>query len=158
MEHILYAVRCQYLTPNFLKEQMKNCDVLKKLPACREYLAKIFQVSQLLLIINWFLSVCLPIKPIINLQDLTLHKKPCVKERTPNTTRIIYIAGGYYKHSLDILEGYNIDDKTWVQLANLRLPRSGLGGAFLKVPYFYVPAWQWLLLVAKINLFAHVSG
>ena len=62
-----------------------------------------------------------------------MHKKPCVKERTPNTARIIYIAGGYYKHSLDILEGYNIDDKTWAQLANLRLPRSGLGGAFLKV-------------------------
>ncbi|EEB16492.1 conserved hypothetical protein [Pediculus humanus corporis] len=113
MENILYAVRCQYLTPNFLKDQMKNCDVLKKLPACREYLAKIFQ-------------------------DLTLHKKPCVKERTPNTTRIIYIAGGYYKHSLDILEGYNIDDKTWVQLANLRLPRSGLGGAFLKGEFYAV--------------------
>lgn len=44
MEHILCAVRCQYLTPNFLKEQMKNCDVLKKAPACREYLAQIFKV------------------------------------------------------------------------------------------------------------------
>lgn len=44
MEHILCAVRCQYLTPSFLKEQMKNCDVLKKAPACREYLAQIFKV------------------------------------------------------------------------------------------------------------------
>lgn len=44
MEHILHAVRCQYLTPKFLRDQMKNCDVLKKLPACREYLAQIFKV------------------------------------------------------------------------------------------------------------------
>jgi len=66
-------------------------------------------------------------------QDLTLHKKPCVKERTPNTPRIIYIAGGYLRNSLDLLEGYNADDRTWSQLAKLTVPRSGLGGAFLKV-------------------------
>lgn len=44
MEHILQAVRCQYLTPSFLKEQMSTCSVLQKVPACREYLAKIFKV------------------------------------------------------------------------------------------------------------------
>lgn len=44
MENILQAVRCQYLTPNFLRDQMKNCDVLRRLPACREYLAQIFKV------------------------------------------------------------------------------------------------------------------
>ncbi|XP_043285498.1 kelch-like ECH-associated protein 1B isoform X2 [Venturia canescens] len=113
MEHILHAVRCQYLTPNFLREQMKNCDVLKKVPACREYLAQIFK-------------------------DLTLHKKPIVKERTPNTPRVIYIAGGFYKNSLDILEGYNADDKTWTQHAKLIVPRSGLGGAFLKGMFYAV--------------------
>lgn len=37
------------------------------------------------------------------------------------------------RHSLDILEGFNVDDKTWMTLAKLRVPRSGLGGAFLKV-------------------------
>ncbi|XP_012227641.2 kelch-like ECH-associated protein 1B [Linepithema humile] len=113
MEHILHAVRCQYLTPNFLREQMKNCDVLKKVPACREYLAQIFK-------------------------DLTLHKKPVVKERTPNTPRVIYIAGGFFKNSLDILEGYNADDKTWTQHAKLIVPRSGLGGAFLKGMFYAV--------------------
>lgn len=56
-----------------------------------------------------------------------------VKERTPNTPRIIYVAGGYLRQSLDILEGYNVDDKTWHQLDSLTLPRSGLGGAFLRV-------------------------
>ncbi|XP_017103204.2 kelch-like ECH-associated protein 1B isoform X1 [Drosophila bipectinata] len=113
MEHILGAVRCQFLTPNFLKEQMKNCDVLRKVPACREYLAKIFK-------------------------DLTLHKCPGVKERTPNTPRMIFVAGGFFRHSLDILEAYNVDDKTWTTLANLRIPRSGLGAAFLKGKFYAV--------------------
>ncbi|XP_036340483.1 kelch-like ECH-associated protein 1 isoform X2 [Rhagoletis pomonella] len=113
MEHILCAVRCQFLTPNFLKEQMRNCDVLRKVPACREYLAKIFK-------------------------DLTLHKRPVVKERTPNTTRMIFVAGGFFRQSLDILEAYNVDDKTWTILPNLRIPRSGLGAAFLKGTFYAV--------------------
>lgn len=41
--------------------------------------------------------------------------------------------GGYFRHSLDVLEGYNVDDKSWTQLDKLKIPRSGLGGAFLKV-------------------------
>lgn len=113
MEHILYAVRCQFLTPNFLKEQMRNCDVLKKVPACREYLARIFK-------------------------DLTLHKRTVVRERTPNTTRMIFVAGGYFRHSLDILEGFNVDDKIWTTLPRLRVPRSGLGAAFLKGTFYAV--------------------
>lgn len=113
MEHILYAVRCQFLTPNFLKEQMRNCDVLKKVPACREYLGRIFK-------------------------DLTLHKRTVVRERTPNTTRMIFVAGGYFRHSLDILEGFNVDDKTWITLPRLRVPRSGLGAAFLKGTFYAV--------------------
>lgn len=44
MEHILQAVRCQYLTPAFLSKQMKSCALLKKLPQCRKYLAQIFKV------------------------------------------------------------------------------------------------------------------
>ncbi|XP_035782431.1 kelch-like ECH-associated protein 1B isoform X1 [Anopheles albimanus] len=113
MEHILSAVRCQLLTPSFLKEQMKNCEVLRKAPGCREYLAKIFQ-------------------------DLTLHKRPAVRERKPNTTRMIFVAGGYYKHSLDMLEGYNVDDKVWLTLPKLTVPRSGLGAAFLKGTFYAV--------------------
>lgn len=45
MEHILCAVRCQFLTPKFLNDQLAKCDVLKKTPACREYLARIFKVK-----------------------------------------------------------------------------------------------------------------
>lgn len=113
MEHILFSVRCQFLTPTFLREQMKNCDVLRKVPACREYLAKIFK-------------------------DLTLHKLPVVKERKPNTTRMIFVAGGFFRQSLDILEAYNVDDKTWTTLPSLRIPRSGLGAAFLKGTFYAV--------------------
>jgi len=58
MEHILHAVRCQYLTPKFLRDQMKNCDVLKKLPACREYLAQIFKVIQPF-IISYYIPFCI---------------------------------------------------------------------------------------------------
>jgi kelch-like protein 19 len=106
MEHILYAVRCQFLTPQFLKDQMKNCTLLQKAPACREYLARIFK-------------------------DLTLHKRPPVKERTPNTTRMIFIAGGYNKFSLDLLEGFNVDDKVWITLPKLTVPRSGNNSLFI---------------------------
>ncbi|XP_017785820.1 PREDICTED: kelch-like ECH-associated protein 1 isoform X2 [Nicrophorus vespilloides] len=113
MEHILSAVRCQFLTPKFLNDQMTNCDVLKKTPACREYLESIFK-------------------------DLTLHKRTVVKERKPNSPRIIYIAGGYYKQSLELLEGYNVDDKKWHQLDNLTVPRSGLGAAFLRGTFYAV--------------------
>ncbi|XP_053602255.1 kelch-like ECH-associated protein 1B isoform X1 [Plodia interpunctella] len=113
MEHILKAVRCQYLTPNFLKEQMSTCSVLEKAPACREYLAKIFK-------------------------DLTLHKRPVVKERRPNTPRIIYVAGGYFRHSIGVFEAFNLDDNCWSTLPPLTVPRSGLGAAFVKGLFFAV--------------------
>ncbi|XP_044578610.1 kelch-like ECH-associated protein 1B [Cotesia glomerata] len=113
MAHILQAVRCQYLTPNFLRDQMKNCEIVKKAPACREYLAEIFK-------------------------DLTLHKKPIVKERTPNTKRLIFIAGGFLRHSLDTLEAFNVDDKIYTEHAKLIVPRSGLGGAFLKGMFYAI--------------------
>lgn len=67
------------------------------------------------------------------LQDLTLHKKPVVKERRPNTPRIIYVAGGYFRHSIDLFEAFNLDDSSWTTLPRLTVPRSGLGAVFLKV-------------------------
>lgn len=112
-ENILASVRCQLLTPHFIREQMQNCDVFNRVPRCREYLAKICH-------------------------EITQHRKPAVKERTPNTARLIFVAGGYFRHSLDILEAFNVDDKTWVTLQNLRVPRSGLGGAFLKGTFYAV--------------------
>ncbi|XP_063705681.1 kelch-like ECH-associated protein 1B isoform X2 [Culicoides brevitarsis] len=112
-ESILSSVRCQYLAPNFIKQQMQTCDVFNRVPSCREYLRKICH-------------------------EITQHRKPAVKERTPNTTRMIFVAGGYFKHSLDILEAFNVDDKTWVSMQSLRVPRSGLGGAFLQGTFYAV--------------------
>ncbi|KAL4708352.1 hypothetical protein ACJJTC_019588 [Scirpophaga incertulas] len=113
MEHILQEVRCQYLTPRFLKEQMSTCSVLKKVPACREYLARIFK-------------------------DLTLHKKPVVKERRPNTPRVIYVAGGFLRESIAVFEAFHIDEQSWLALPTLTVPRSGLGAAFLKGMFYAV--------------------
>ncbi|CAG9830013.1 unnamed protein product [Diabrotica balteata] len=113
MEPILSAVRCQFLPPKFLNDQMTNCEVIKKTPACKEYLARIFK-------------------------DLTLHVRTGVKERCPNIPRVIYVAGGYLRQSLDVVEGYNVDEKVWYRLARLTVPRSGLGGAFIKGTFYAV--------------------
>lgn len=113
MEQILSAVRCQLIPPRFLEEQMQKCDVIRKAPACREYISRIFK-------------------------DLTLHKNPAVRERNPNTPRMIFVAGGFFKQSLDLLEGYNIDDRTWTRFPSLRVPRSGLGAAFLMGTFYAV--------------------
>ncbi|XP_014258325.1 kelch-like ECH-associated protein 1 isoform X2 [Cimex lectularius] len=107
MHCVLSEVRCQFLTPSFLNQQMKNCDVIRKMPACKEYLAQIFK-------------------------ELTLHKRVSVRERTPNSPRIVYVAGGFLRQSLDTLEAFNLDTGSWSTLAHLTLPRSGLGAAFVK--------------------------
>ncbi|KAG0717689.1 Kelch-like ECH-associated protein 1 [Chionoecetes opilio] len=114
MEHIVQAVRCQYLSPKFLEQQMKNCKLLKKAPACREYLAKIFR-------------------------DLTLHKPPMQKERTPNAPCVIYLVGGYSnRQSLDTLECYDVEEHQWTQLSRLPVARSGLGAAYFRGIFYAV--------------------
>uniref|UniRef100_A0A0A9VQJ5 Kelch-like protein diablo n=1 Tax=Lygus hesperus TaxID=30085 RepID=A0A0A9VQJ5_LYGHE len=113
MHAVLSAVRCQFLTPSFLNEQMKNCEVIKQLPACREYLAQIFR-------------------------ELTLHKRMSVRERIPKTPRVIYVAGGYLRSSLDTLEAFNLDTQKWTKLASLTIPRSGLGAAFVKGIFYAI--------------------
>lgn len=107
MHCVLSAVRCQFLTPSFLNDQMKNCEVIKKLPACREYLAQIFK-------------------------DLTLHKKTNVRERSPGGPRVVYCVGGYHRLSLDTVEALYIDEGSWTPCAKLQIPRSGLGVVFVK--------------------------
>lgn len=113
MEHILCAVRCHFLPPNFLRDQIKHCALLQSMPQCRDYLSGVFQ-------------------------DLTLHKKPCDKQRVPNAPHVIYIAGGYLRHSLSNMECFNVDDQHWLTLAELPMPRSGLGGAFIQGLFYAV--------------------
>lgn len=45
MADILYAVRCHFLTPRFLNEQIQCCDIVKNTPQCCDYLSKIIQVN-----------------------------------------------------------------------------------------------------------------
>lgn len=45
LSDILNAVRCHFLTPRFLKEQIQKCEVLKNEPQCCDYLSRIIQVS-----------------------------------------------------------------------------------------------------------------
>ena len=44
MKDVLHAVRCQHLPPSFLRDQVNNCDLVKKSPQCRKYLTDIFKV------------------------------------------------------------------------------------------------------------------
>jgi len=138
MEDILRAVRCHYLSPNFLKDQMKNCDLLRKVskylessslplyfelwipflsshqvPACREHLAKIFK-------------------------ELSLHKSPCVKQRTPSAPCILYLVAGFSRRSINLLEAFSVVDNKWIPLCPMPKSRSGLGGAFLGKYSFHI--------------------
>lgn len=113
MEHILSAVRCHYLTPGFLDDQIKHCEIVNRIPQCKEYLIRVFQ-------------------------DLTLHRKPCIKQRTPAAPAIIYVVGGFLRHSLGHMECFNIQEQQWTKLVDLPLPRSGLGGGFINGLFYAV--------------------
>ncbi|XP_029440405.1 kelch-like ECH-associated protein 1 [Rhinatrema bivittatum] len=87
-----------------LNLQLQRCEILRSDSRCQDYLAQIFQ-------------------------DLTLHRPtklpPC---RAPRVPQLIYTAGGYFNQSLSYLEAYNPADGSWVRLADLQVPRSGLAG------------------------------
>ncbi|GAB6022403.1 hypothetical protein CHUAL_014188 [Chamberlinius hualienensis] len=113
LEMILSAVRCHYLTPDFINDQIKHCELLRRIPKCREYLIRIFQ-------------------------ELTLHRKPCIKQRTPLAPSVIYVVGGYLRHSLGHMECFNVLEQKWAALTDLPEPRSGLGGAFIQGVFYAV--------------------
>ncbi|XP_009879101.1 PREDICTED: kelch-like ECH-associated protein 1, partial [Charadrius vociferus] len=104
VQALLRAVRCHSLTPHFLQMQLQKCEILRSDSRSKDYLAQIFQ-------------------------DLTLHKPTRdLPSRAPKVGQLIYPAGGYYRQSLSFLEAYNPRDGSWIRLADLQLPRSGLGG------------------------------
>ena len=103
LEHLLGAVRCHFLTPGFLQQQLKYCDILNNATTCKDYLTRIFQ-------------------------DLTLHRRCPEKRRNPAAPPVLYVAGGYLRHSLSNLECYNPEIKEWSKLADLPMPRSGVAG------------------------------
>ena len=101
LEQLLNAVRCHFLTPGFLKTELVQCDMLKQVPKCYDYLDHIYQ-------------------------DLTLHKKFKEKLRNPIAPRVIYTIGGYLRHSLGNVECYKPGSGQWMRLSNLPMPRSGV--------------------------------
>ena len=101
LEQLLCAVRCHFLTPCFLQKQLKCCDLLVKVPCCKDYLVRICQ-------------------------DLVMHKRCPDKRRKPNSPPVIYTIGGYLRHSLSNVECYNPESKEWYKLSNLPMPRSGV--------------------------------
>ncbi|XP_002740989.1 kelch-like ECH-associated protein 1 [Saccoglossus kowalevskii] len=107
------GIRCSQLTPNFLKKQLQHCNILKCEPKCKDYLAKIFQ-------------------------DLTLHKKMGEKGRIPPSHCVIYSAGGYLRHSLSNMECYYPESNSWIRLADLPEPRSGLSAVTIHGTFFAV--------------------
>lgn len=113
LSNILNAVRCHFLTPLFLKEQIQDCELVKNMPQCCEYLTQI-------------------------IQDLTVCRKYNCHQRTPKVPFVIYTAGGYLQQSLSNMECYNAEDKQWYSLANIPTPRSGLGGAFIEGKFYAV--------------------
>lgn len=103
VQALLRAVRCHRSHPTSCRcscRSVRSCSRTR----CKDYLVKIFQ-------------------------ELTLHKPtqvmPC---RAPKVGRLIYTAGGYFRQSLSYLEAYNPSDGTWLRLADLQVPRSGLAG------------------------------
>nr|XP_014342243.1 PREDICTED: kelch-like ECH-associated protein 1 isoform X2 [Latimeria chalumnae] len=101
---LLNAVQLYALPPKFLKMQLQECPVLNKANSCRDYLSKIFQ-------------------------EMALGKRlPPTKLRG---NQFIYVAGGYLKHSLMSMEAFNPRTGEWIKLANMPVPRSGLGACVL---------------------------
>lgn len=113
LENMLSAVRCHFLSPNFLEKQLQNCNILKKTPQCQEYLSKIFQ-------------------------GLKLHQVCPEKPRKPCSPLVIFTAGGYLRQSLSNFECYNPCSNQWIKLPDLPTPRSGLCGCLVKGSFYAV--------------------
>ena len=106
MEQLLSAVRCHLLTPAYLQQQLDNCEVLKTVTKCRDYLSRIHR-------------------------DLIMHKK-CPERHRINLNTVVYVAGGYLRHSISNVECYNSLTKDWLKLADLPLPRSGVAACVVQ--------------------------
>lgn len=122
LEDIVYVVRCYFLPPTFLEQQIKFCELLKKHPHCRDYLVKV-------------------------MKELTSHKKCQMRKRcNPDLPTVIYVVGGYLRFSLSKLECFDPRTKIWRNLADMPTCRSGvcelqpvLPFNFVRVARTYIP-------------------
>ncbi|XP_023653754.2 kelch-like ECH-associated protein 1A [Paramormyrops kingsleyae] len=101
---LLDAVHIYALPPRFLKHQLQSCPVLSKADSCRDFLSRIFQ-------------------------EMVLRKpQPLPPVRGP---QLIYVVGGYRQQSLGSLEALDPRSGSWLQLAGMSAPSSGLGACAL---------------------------
>ena len=104
LECLFKCVRYHYLPPQFLKDQIKNCDILKFKEAQR-------MVGNIQRVID----------------DLISHKPICPNNvRKPNIPVGLYVIGGYQKQSINYVECYKFSTNTWEQCAEMKYARSGV--------------------------------
>lgn len=104
LECLFNCVRYQYLPPHFLKDQIKNCDILK------------FKEAQ---------RVAQKIERVLD--DLISHKPICPNMiRKPNIPAGLYVIGGYQRQSINLVECFKFTTNTWEQCAEMRYARSGI--------------------------------
>lgn len=96
---LLSAVRCQFLSPNFLTEQTQTCDVISRVPQCCEFLRRIANESR-------------------------EHQRCTARLRGSHQS--VYIIGGYLRHSLASVDCWCPKSDRWYRLASLPVPRSGV--------------------------------
>ncbi|XP_041357130.1 kelch-like ECH-associated protein 1 isoform X2 [Gigantopelta aegis] len=113
LENLLNAVRCQFLAPCFLEEQLKNCPLLKKMPQCLQSLED-------------------------KLRELKLHVKCPERPRKPCAPLVVFCAGGYLRQSLSNFECYNPKTSQWHRLPDLPTPRSGLSACIVRGALYIV--------------------
>ncbi|XP_030074286.1 kelch-like ECH-associated protein 1 isoform X2 [Microcaecilia unicolor] len=97
---LLNAVQLYALPPKFLKMQLQECPILNQANSCRDHLSKIVQEMA--------------------------HRKPLPRTKLRGN-QLIYMAGGYLQHSRSSMDAYNPKMDKWIKLADMPLPRSGLG-------------------------------
>jgi kelch-like protein 19 len=104
LDCLFKCVRYHYLPPHFLKEQIKNCDILK------------FKEAQRM--VNNIQNV---------IEDLTSHKPICHENsRKPNMPVGLYVVGGYQRQSINFVECFKFSTNTWEQCAEMKYARSGI--------------------------------
>jgi kelch-like protein 19 len=96
---LLGAVRCHFLSPVFLKEQLLTCELIRRTPNCCEFLTRI-------------------------VNELLEHRRCNVRQRGGNPS--IYILGGYLRHSLAAVDCWCPSSDRWYRLNSLPVPRSGV--------------------------------
>lgn len=100
---LLEKIRLVNIPPNFIKEQLDRCPVLKRAPSvCTEKLTRLFQELQM--------HCCGTQAP---------PRLPCDKQ-------VIYCIGGYSGQSVSTVEFLNLQTGVWKPVTNIPHPRGGL--------------------------------